>query len=118
PKADSLKASTDRIGVKEAEENLMSQLNKYLTAFHKGNADIAINYIYPDIFAYQKRHYPAEEVSISALKDDMRRMVSKMNETMSSKGFKVSIEAGEITSRKDLGRDKIYSIETYVKSKR
>lgn len=93
------------------DNNLKIQLQEYLSYMNGENMDKAMDYCYPDLFAYMKREYP-NEYSIEVVKENFRSGVEDMKKSLKKLGREYKFEVKEITQRVDLGERKIYSVVT------
>lgn len=101
----------DTTGNAIAEKNFKIQIKEYVEAFHKGDADVALYYIYPDLFEYIKIQFPDLNVDMQTVKDSVfHEPMKKMKEMAEDNQVEFEFEIGDITKKVQHKKYKLYLV--------
>jgi len=108
----------DTTGNAMAEKNFKIQIKEYVVAFHNGDADVALNYIYPDLFEYFRLQYPDQDMDIQTFKDSVFiEPMKKVKEMANDKEIEFEFEIGDITKKVQFEKYKLYMVVNRINAK-
>lgn len=99
----------------DAEINLKTQLDRYITAYNNEDAKTVMSYLYPDLFEYIQRATPDENINSFDFENEIViKPVEKIKKRLKGTGVKYHFEIGEITNKVDYNESKIYTVIIYL----
>lgn len=108
----------DTAGNAQAEKNFKTQIKEYVVAFHKGDADIALYYIYPDLFEYLKLQFPDQNFDEQIIKDSVfYEPMKKIKKMAEDKQVELEFEIGDISKKIQYKEYKLYMVVNRINLK-
>jgi hypothetical protein len=111
-----LPASNKPVRAEIIQDNLFNDLQMYMDSFYAGDADKAMEYIYPDYHTYLFNEHP-EIYSVETSKEFMRDIIKSTKENLAKSGMSMEFKIGEISNKVEHRGDLLYEVTTSVIAK-